>query len=126
MAITVKQNLVTKVAGADLSALQFTFVKLDTDTNKVVANADPAVANFGILQNAPALGEPALIAIQGSGALLKASAAITAGAYVAATTGGAGVTTTTDKHKVGAVAVGTTTGTNSMVEVIVTNFTLSI
>jgi len=124
--ISVKQSLITKIAGADLSALQFTFVKLDTDTDKVVTNASAAVASLGILQNSPKLNEPALIAVQGSGSYLVASAAITAGAAITATTGGAGLTTVTDKDKIGARAISTTTGTSSLVEVIVTDFTLSI
>lgn len=117
--ISAKQNLITKTAGADLSALQYTFVKLSTDTTKV--ESCTSGVSLGILQNSPQLGEPALIALPGSGSYLKASAAITAGAAVKATTGGAGVTTTSDKDFYGARAIASTTGTNSLVEVLVTD-----
>lgn len=118
MPISGKQNLITKNAGADLSALQYTFVKIDTTTDNVIS-CTSGVSN-GILQNAPQQNEPAVVATQGSWSYLSASAAITVGDKVKPTSGGQGVTTTTVGFY-GARAVSSVTQTNSLVEVIVTD-----
>jgi hypothetical protein len=119
MSICGKQNLITKNAGADLSALQYTFVKIDTTTNNVISCTSGV--STGILQNAPQLNEPAIVATQGSWSYLTSlPAGITVGDKLVASTGGKG-TQITAIGFYGARAVSTTTQANSLVEVIVTD-----
>jgi hypothetical protein len=65
----------TFVAGADLSALQYTFVKLNS-SGQVIAVAAATDVPIGVLQNAPLSGQEASVVIVG-GTKLVASAAIT-------------------------------------------------
>lgn len=51
-------------AGADLSAAQYKFVKLDTDGEVIVAAATTD-RPIGVLQNAPVSGETAEVAVAG-------------------------------------------------------------
>jgi len=89
---------VTLVATADLSSWQYKAVKLTSGTNRgcepADADNDPSI---GILQNAPASGEAAQVAIGGIskakfGATLAVGAAVecqaTSGEMIANTTGG--------------------------------------
>lgn len=63
MAYQQAQTNITLKAGADLSAKQYFFVKIDTDGDVVLAgNGENAI---GVLQNAPAEGEAANIAVAG-------------------------------------------------------------
>ena len=89
-------------AGADLSAKQYTFVKISgTGVISVAAATD---APIGVLLNDPASGETAAVAVSGI-VKIKASAAITAGAAVGTTATGTAVTLTvgsdTTKYIVG-------------------------
>lgn len=89
-------------AGADLSAKQYTFVKISgTGVISVAAATD---APIGVLLNDPASGETAAVAVSGI-VKLKASAAITAGATIGTTATGTAVTlaagTDTTKYIVG-------------------------
>ena len=64
------------IAGADLSALQFRFVKIGaTDKEVIVCGANEK--SIGILMNDPASGETAEVAI-GGGAKIKLSEALVA------------------------------------------------
>ena len=56
---------VSRVAGEDLSAEQYKFVKLDNGTGNVVAVDGATDRPFGVLQNDPASGEIAEITIVG-------------------------------------------------------------
>ena len=56
---------VSRVAGEDLSADQYKFVKLDNGTGNVVAVDGATDRPFGVLQNDPASGEIAEITIVG-------------------------------------------------------------
>ena len=67
----------TFVAGADLSALQYTFVKLNS-SGQVVAVAAATDLPIGVLQNNPTSGTEASVLIVG-GTKIKASAAATLG-----------------------------------------------
>ena len=78
-------------AGADLSAKQYTFVKI-SGTGVVAVAADTDVP-IGILLNDPASGETAAVAVSGI-CKLKASAAITAGAVIGTAAAGTAVTRT--------------------------------
>jgi hypothetical protein len=63
MAYQQAQTNITLKAGADLSAKQYFFVKIDANGDAVLAgNGQNAI---GILQNAPASGEAANIAVAG-------------------------------------------------------------
>lgn len=78
-------------AGADLSAKQYTFVKL-SGTN-VISAAAATDLPIGVLLNDPASGETAAVAVSGV-VKLKASAAISVGALVGTTSTGLGVSLT--------------------------------
>ena len=64
MAWTIPGFSFTRVAGADLSALQYYFVKLST-TDTVVVCAAATDVPIGILQNAPTSGQEATIMVTG-------------------------------------------------------------
>lgn len=78
-------------AGADLSAKQYTFVKLSGTS--VVSAAAATDLPIGVLLNDPASGETAAVAVSGV-VKVKASAAITAGAIVGTTSTGLAVSLT--------------------------------
>lgn len=78
-------------AGADLSAKQYTFVKLSGTT--VISAAAATDLPIGVLLNDPASGETAAVAVSGV-VKLKASAAISVGALVGTTSTGLGVSLT--------------------------------
>jgi hypothetical protein len=68
---------ITLVAGADLSAAQYTFVKLDA-TGGVIQCSAVTDAPIGVLQNNPSSGQEAEVVVAG-GTKVKVGAAITAG-----------------------------------------------
>lgn len=82
---------VTRVAAADLSALQYTFVKEDS-AGKVVAVAAATDIPLGVLQNAPTSGQEAEVLVVG-GTKLKAGATITLGTHFLLGTTSAGAAT---------------------------------
>ena len=71
---------VTLVAAADLSALQYTFVKLNS-SGQVAAVSGATDLPIGVLQNAPIAGQEAEVLVVG-GTKIKAGAAIGEGAQV--------------------------------------------
>jgi len=94
---------VTLVAAADLSALQYTFVKLDS-AGKAAAAAAATDIPIGVLQNAPTSGQEAEVLIVG-GTKIVAGAAISEGALVGTSSTGKAVAlvagTDTTKYVVG-------------------------
>ena len=94
---------VTLVAAADLSALQYTFVKLNS-SGQVAAAAAATDIPIGVLQNAPTSGQEAEVLIVG-GTKLVAGAAISEGALVGTSSTGKAVAlvagTDTTKYVVG-------------------------
>jgi hypothetical protein len=82
---------ISVVAGADLSAKQNTFVKVNSSGQAVSAAAGEAA--IGVLSNKPASGQTASIQVFGVAKVL-AGATIAAGARVAADADGKGVTAT--------------------------------
>ena len=76
-------------AGADLSAKQYTFVKISG--TGVISCAAATDVPIGVLLNDPASGETAAVAVSGI-VKLTASAAITAGATIGTTATGTAVT----------------------------------
>lgn len=82
---------VTRVAGADLSALQYTFVKQNS-SGQVVAVAAATDIPLGVLQNAPTSGQEAEVLVVG-GTKLKAGATVTLGTHFLLGTTSAGAAT---------------------------------
>jgi len=79
---------ITLVAAADLSALQYHFVKLDS-AGKAAAVTAITDRPIGVLQNAPTSGQEAEVLVTG-GTKLVASEAITEGAIVSTSAAGRG------------------------------------
>jgi hypothetical protein len=88
------------VAGADLSALQFTFVKMNT-TDRTVVAAGNADAAFGVLQNDPTSGTAATVCVHGRTRILCGTGGLTAGDTVGVDANGAAVTSATSDIVVG-------------------------
>jgi hypothetical protein len=89
---------VTLIAGADLSALQYTFVTLNSAGQVVAPGAGAGVV--GVLQNDPASGQAALVDIAGITKVV-AGAAITTGARVMTTSAGKAITGTATNNLLG-------------------------
>jgi hypothetical protein len=83
---------ITLVAGADLSAKQYTFVKLNS-SGQAIAVAAATDRPIGVLQNAPTSGQEAEVLVVG-GTKLVAGAAVTEGAVVGTDGSGKGVALT--------------------------------
>ena len=83
---------VTLVAAADLSALQYTFVKLNS-SGQVAAVSGATDLPIGVLQNAPTAGQEAEVLVVG-GTKIKAGAAIGEGAQVGTSAAGKAVALT--------------------------------
>lgn len=118
MSVRNTSSLTNFLAGADLSALQYSFVKLHTVQGEVV-KCGAGERPVGILQNAPEDGEVAEVACdQGRFAYLEvvdATAAI--GAIMKSDANGKGTVTTTDTDIYGAIIVQTGTTTLDILEV---------
>ena len=103
---------VTLVAGADLSAAQYKFVKLNS-SGQAVAIAAATDLPIGVLQNAPTSGQEAEVLIAG-GTKLVLGGTVAAAGVVSPNASGAGVaiTTGTDttKHAVGQAITGGASG----------------
>lgn len=90
----------TMVAGADLSAAQFTFVKMNT-TDRTVVAAGNADAAFGVLINDPAAAAAAAVVTHGRVKVKAGTGGLTAGALVGVDANGAGVVAATNDIVVG-------------------------
>lgn len=95
---------ITLVAGADLSAAQYKFVKISSGQAVVCAAATDIP--IGVLQNAPTSGQEAEVCVVG-GTKIVGSASISAGALVGTTSAGKAVALTpgtdTTKYVVGTI-----------------------
>ena len=80
---------VTLVAGADLSAKQYTFVKLNSSGEAIAAAAATDIP-IGVLQNAPTSGQEAEVLVVG-GTKVVAGAAISEGAQIGTSSAGKAV-----------------------------------
>lgn len=83
----------TRKAGADLSALQFTFVKIDTDGDVVGCSA-VTDRPYGVLQNNPAAGEVCEITVIGVTKIKAGAALANAGVAIGTDTSGRAVAKT--------------------------------
>lgn len=99
------------LAGADLSAKQYYVVKFASTAGEVVASTAGSASHAGLLQNDPADGEVADVAVLGI-ALGYAEGAITVGDHVTSnSTGQVQTTTTANDHLIGtALEAATTAG----------------
>jgi hypothetical protein len=98
------------VAGADLSAKQYYFVKSNGTDNQVIVCAAATDVPIGVLQNAPASGGVAEVCIAGI-TKVSSDAALTAGNRIGTSADGqAGAKTAgtdTTEYAVGIVIIGT-------------------
>jgi hypothetical protein len=81
----------TLVAGEDLSAKQYNFVKIDNGTGRAVAVSGATDRPIGVLQNNPASGQEAEVLIVG-GTKIKAGGSASAGQALFASASATGVT----------------------------------
>jgi hypothetical protein len=111
---------VTLVAGADLSAKQYTFVKLDA-AGAVIAAAAATDIPVGVLQNAPIAGQEAEVLVVG-GTKIVAGAAIGEGAQIGTGSTGKAVAlvagTDTTKYVVGTLITESAADANVVTAVI--------
>ena len=103
MATNSTLQCVAYAAGADLSAKQFTFVKLSADETVVTAAAD-GIDAIGILQNTPKLGQAASVAFSGQSKVVFAAAV--ASGNVTCDAAGKVVASATGKTTLGVVSDG--------------------
>lgn len=92
----------TKIASADLSAKQFFFVKLTAAGEQVAVCDTLGEVPFGILQNAPASGEEALVVALADGGKSKVSLAenVTDGAALTTDANGEAILADTTGHNI--------------------------
>lgn len=96
-------------ASADLSALQYTFVKMSGDYSVAGAPAAGGADAVGILQNDPVSGAAAAVAVAGQSKILLA-ATLTAGAKITTDANGAAVAATTGNTILGTLVEGGASG----------------
>lgn len=96
----------TMVAGADLSAAQFTFVIMNT-TDRTVVAADNAEAADGVLINQPESGNAATVVTHGRVIVATGTGGLTSGDLVGVDADGKGVTAATSDIIVGKCVDGT-------------------
>ena len=103
---------ITLVAGADLSALQYYFVKINS-SGQAIACAAATDQPIGILQNAPIANQEAEILVAG-GSKLVLGGTVTIGQVVSPSSAGAGVAiangTDTTKYGCGIALAGGASG----------------
>ena|SRR3990167_2965696 len=104
MASYAEPRLKSYLADADLSALQYTFVKLGTDEKHVAAQTTKGGKNLGILMNKPTSGQEAVVALPGGGAKLKVSETVAQLDYLISGTAGKGEQADAAGQHVGAMA----------------------
>jgi hypothetical protein len=96
----------TLVAGENLSAKQYHFVKIDNGTGKAVAVSAATDRPIGVLQNNPTSGQEAEVLIVG-GTKLKAGGSASAGQALFASASATGVTLAFGTTGSAAYSVGT-------------------
>lgn len=103
------------IAGEDLSALQFTFVKMNTTDRTVVAAGDGEAA-FGVLINDPASGEAATVVTHGRVIVEVGSGGLTAGDDVGVDANGEAVSAATNDIIVGKCVDGASAGERATID----------
>jgi len=92
-------------ASADLSALQYTFVKMSGDYSVAGAPAAGGADAVGILQNDPVSGAAAAVAVAGQSKIVL-GATLTAGTKVTCSAAGKAVAATTGQSYLGVLVEG--------------------
>jgi len=109
---------ITLVAGADLSILQYHFIKLDADGKAVACGANGV--SIGILQNTPESGEAARVRVLGTSKLVMNEPVDEAEAITSTSTG-AGEVVDAANEFAGAIDLEAATAQNDIVEVLITH-----
>jgi len=108
----------TFTAAADYSTTgQYRFVYLSAANTVTLSGAGGSI--IGILQNNPGSGEDASVMLMGV-SRLSVSAAVSVNARLESAANGQGVTTTTDKDNVGALALEEATAADDEIKVLLT------
>lgn len=105
------------LSGSDLSATQYTFVKQSSTENTIEAAGAGEVA-IGIVENKPASGEVAEVAV-GGGTYITAAAAIAIGDPIKSDASGKGVTASTNNDYYIARAIEAAAADGDQIEVII-------
>lgn len=103
------------VAGADLSALQFTFVKMNTTDSTVIA-AGNGEAAFGVLINDPTSGQAATVVTHGRVMIEVGTGGLTAGDLIGVDANGEAVTAASPDIVVGQCIVGAAAGERATID----------
>ena len=103
------------VAGADLSALQFTFVKMNTTDSTVIA-AGNGEAAFGVLINDPTSGQAATVVTHGRVMIEVGTGGLTAGDLIGVDANGEAVTAASPDIVVGQCIVGASAGERATID----------
>ncbi len=104
------------LAGADLRAAQYRFVRLDAAGNVVQASTNERI--IGVLQNRPNVNEPCTIIFCGE-SLLESGGSFAVGAWLRSDATGRAVATTTATDIVGAIALEAANAAGELVRVLV-------
>lgn len=107
------------LAGADLSSSQYKVVKPASTAGEVIAGAAATDKIIGVLQNAPADGEAALVAVSGVVKAL-AEASVAAGDHITTSTTGRVKTTTTGNNHVLGVALKASAAAGDIIPIVIT------
>ena len=129
MAIDFGGRDITLIAGEDLSNYQYRFVHQENDTQATLVDSG-AEFPIGVLQNAPASGEPAVIRIEGTSKLVM-NDAVAVGAplkveYVSASDNGKGDAADTDLDLVRAYCIQASGAEDDVGGVLLTTHILSV
>lgn len=103
------------LAGADLSAKQFTFVKMNT-TDRTVVSAGNAEAAFGVLINQPTSGQAATVVTHGRVIVEVGTGGLTAGDTVGVDANGEAVASATSDIIVGICVEGASAGERATID----------
>ena len=109
------QTRESMIAGADLSAKQWTFVKMNT-TDRTVVSAGNAEAAFGVLINDPASGAAATVVTAGRVIVEVGTGGLTAGDSVGVDANGEAVTAASSDIIVGICVQGASAGERATID----------
>jgi hypothetical protein len=115
MATQGQQTRESMIAGADLSAKQFTFVKMNT-TNRTVVSAGNGDAAFGVLINDPESGQAATVVTAGRVVVEVGTGGLTAGDEVGVDANGEAVSAAATDIIVGICVDGAAAGGRATID----------
>jgi hypothetical protein len=115
MATQGQQTRESMIAGADISAKQFTFVKMNT-TNRTVVSAGNGDAAFGVLINDPESGQAATVVTAGRVVVEVGTGGLTAGDEVGVDANGEAVSAAATDIIVGICVDGAAAGGRATID----------